>query len=43
MLDEEIIRFAMYLTGHDRDTIVQMYNDFLNKSLKNTVNIKTKL
>lgn len=25
---ENIIDFAVYLTGHDRETIEQMYNDW---------------
>ena len=25
---EKIIEFGMYLTGHDRETILQMYNDW---------------
>lgn len=25
----EIIDFAAYLTGHDEETIIQMYNDWL--------------
>ena len=27
-MNEELILFAMYLTGHDRETIEQMYNDW---------------
>ena len=27
-MNEEIIKFAMYLTGHDEETIIQMYNDW---------------
>jgi hypothetical protein len=26
---KEVIEFAMYLTGHDYDTIKQMYEDWL--------------
>lgn len=26
----EIIDFAIYLTGHDKETIEQMYNDWIN-------------
>ena len=28
LLNEELIQFAMFLTGHDRETIEQMYNDW---------------
>ena len=27
-LKDELIEFAMYLTGHDRETIEQMYRDW---------------
>lgn len=27
-MNEETILFAMWLTGHDRETIIQMYNDW---------------
>ena len=27
-MNEQLIEFAMYLTGHDRETIIQMYNDW---------------
>lgn len=26
---EYLIEFAMYLTGHDRATIIQMFNDWI--------------
>ena len=26
-MNEELIQFAMFLTGHDRETIEQMYED----------------
>lgn len=28
MNNEQTITFAMYLTGHDRETIEQMFNDW---------------
>jgi hypothetical protein len=28
-MNEEIIDFATWLTGHDKETIEQMYNDYL--------------
>ena len=27
-MKKEVIEFAMYLTGHDKETILQMYNDW---------------
>ena len=27
-MNEDLIQFAMFLTGHDRETIEQMYNDW---------------
>ena len=27
-MNEQLIEFAMYLTGHDRETIIQMFNDW---------------
>ena len=31
----ELIEFAMYLTGHDRATVEQMYNDWKDRPVKN--------
>ena len=28
-MNQETIDFAVYLTGHDEDTIIQMYNDWI--------------
>jgi hypothetical protein len=28
-MHEKIIDFIMYLTGHDRDTVIQLYNDWI--------------
>ena len=28
-MNEQLIQFAMYLTGHDRETIIQMFNDWI--------------
>jgi len=30
----DTIDFAVYLTGHDKDTIQQMYNDWVKKQTK---------
>ena len=27
-MNEDLIQFAMFLTGHDRETIEQMYKDW---------------
>ena len=31
-MNEDLIQFAMFLTGHDRETIEQMYKDFSRMS-----------
>jgi hypothetical protein len=28
-MEQETIDFAVYLTGHDEETILQMYNDWV--------------
>ena len=30
----ETIEFAIWLTGHDKETIIQMYNDFKNQPIR---------
>ena len=29
IMEKEVIDFAVYLTGHDKETIIQMYKDWL--------------
>ena len=31
MKDRELIEFGMWLTGHDRETVKQMLEDFRNR------------
>lgn len=33
MNNEELILFAMYLTGHNKETIEQMYRDWLKNKV----------
>lgn len=28
-MHEQVIDFIIYLTGHDRDTVIQLYNDYI--------------
>lgn len=32
-MNEELIQFTMYLTGHSRETIIQMYNDWIKNKI----------
>lgn len=32
---DDTIDFAVYLTGHDKDTINQMYNDWIKNTKEN--------
>ena len=27
-MNEKIIEFVMHVTGHDRETVIQLFNDF---------------
>lgn len=35
-MNEELIQFAMYVTGHGRETIIQIYNDWIKNQVYET-------
>lgn len=39
----KIINFGIYLTGHDRETVVQMYNDYTRNLPQKTGKVKRSL